>query len=76
MAPEWKSGSRSTWMHFSSSQKSFTGGMPPAGPDHAIGDNGSAPGSTVVGFTYLSVLLMVPLANFIIYVFVSSSLED
>lgn len=63
MAPKWKDGSRSIWMHSSSSQKSFTEGMPPSGPDDAIGDNGTEPGSAVVEFTFLSLLLMVPPAS-------------
>lgn len=50
--------------------------MPPSGPGDAIGDNGSEPGSAVVEFTFLSLLLMIPLAYFIIYGFVSNTPED
>jgi hypothetical protein len=63
MVPKWKNPSRPMWMHSSSSsQKSSTAGKPVSGPDDAIGDNGSERGSVVVEFTFLSLLLMVPLA--------------
>jgi Flp pilus assembly protein TadG len=42
--------------------------MPPSGPDDATGDNGFEQGSAVVEFTFLSLLLMVPLVYFIITV--------
>ena len=63
MARKWKNPSRPMWVHSSSSsQKSSTEGKQPSGPDDAIGDNGSERGSAVVEFTFLSLLLMVPLA--------------